>query len=83
MPDCKGFLQEVEAAITELGGKVFPKLNWSSPQVREKKRTWCGMWGGGFSMCVCWGGIDECECWGIWEGVSMCVCVWGGGGNVC
>ncbi|KAL8576951.1 hypothetical protein ACOMHN_024227 [Nucella lapillus] len=32
MPDCEGFLQEVNAAIQQLGGKVFAKLNWSSPQ---------------------------------------------------
>ncbi|KAK7102794.1 translation initiation factor eIF2 assembly protein-like [Littorina saxatilis] len=32
MPDCKGFLAEVDAAIALLGGKVFSKLNWSSPQ---------------------------------------------------
>ncbi|XP_076447545.1 translation initiation factor eIF2 assembly protein-like isoform X1 [Babylonia areolata] len=32
MPDCAGFLQQVDTAIRQLGGTVFPKLNWSSPQ---------------------------------------------------
>lgn len=33
MPDCQGFLHQIDSAIESLGGKVFPKLNWSAPQV--------------------------------------------------
>ena len=55
MPDCTGFLQEVDAAIAELGGKVFPKLNWSSPQVTERERREEG-WGADRMVCVCAGG---------------------------
>ncbi|XP_025108015.1 cell division cycle protein 123 homolog isoform X2 [Pomacea canaliculata] len=32
MPDCQGFLHQIDSAIESLGGKVFPKLNWSAPQ---------------------------------------------------
>ncbi len=28
-----GFQQQIEAAISRLGGKVMPKLNWSAPKV--------------------------------------------------
>ncbi|KAK7484125.1 hypothetical protein BaRGS_00024614, partial [Batillaria attramentaria] len=32
MPECSDFLAQIDAAIQHLGGRVFPKLNWSSPQ---------------------------------------------------
>ena len=70
MPDCTGFLQEVDAAIAQLGGKVFPKLNWSSPQVTERERREEGR---GADQVVCvevCGGGDWCVC--------VCVCVGGG-----
>ncbi|RUS74577.1 hypothetical protein EGW08_017658 [Elysia chlorotica] len=35
-PDLKDFDDQVVSAIKELGGRVFPKLNWSSP----KDATW-------------------------------------------
>ncbi len=30
----EGFLRQVDEAISALGGRVLPKLNWSAPKVR-------------------------------------------------
>ena len=33
VPSFPGLVEAIEKSISQLGGAVFPKLNWSSPRV--------------------------------------------------
>ena len=33
VPSFPGLVEDIEKSISQLGGAVFPKLNWSSPRV--------------------------------------------------
>jgi hypothetical protein len=35
MPNFSALEQQIEEAMERLGGRVMPKLNWSSPRVRH------------------------------------------------